>query len=197
MERKAFKIAVTGTVCTGKSFVLGILERFGLPTFNFDMEVKKIYQDKAVIYQISSAFPSAVRNGVVDTKTLGDIVFKQTPLLDKLEGIIYPPLFKAHDKFLENNKGKSVVALEVPLLYQKNLEDNYDAVILTVVDMAIQEERAQKRGITIERLNEILDLQLPNEGKKADYIVDTNISEHDMRKRLSLILNDVRAKHAL
>lgn len=197
MERKAFKIAVTGTLCTGKSFVLGILERFGLPTFNCDMEVKKIYQDKAVIDQISSEFSSAVMNGVVDTKTLGEIVFKQKSLLDKLEEIIYPQLFKAHDKFLKNNKGKSIVALEVPLLYQKNLEENYDAVILTVVERAIQEERAEKRCITIERLNEILDLQLPNEGKKADYIIDTNISEHEMRKRLRLILNDVRAKHAL
>jgi dephospho-CoA kinase len=69
------KIAITGSICSGKTFVVKIFEEFGIKTIISDDIIADIYHKTNVINWIQTNFPECIVDNKVDKKLLGDIVF--------------------------------------------------------------------------------------------------------------------------
>lgn len=182
-------IAITGSICTGKSFVLDIFEKCGFPVFNCDIVIKDILQnDIDAIDKIRKIFPEAVLDrGKIDKANLSRIVFNSKVARISLENIVYPKLFLRQDEFIKSNiERHSVLVFEVPLLYEKNIESLYDFVIVTTSPKYVKVRRAENKGISREMLECILKNQLSDKTKelKADYVIDTNKSIENVEKEV-------------
>ena len=171
------KIALTGSLSSGKTYALYYFKQQKIPAFSFDQEIAKlIKEDRDVFLAIATRFPKAVMEGKIDKKKLVDIVFNDQKPLRALENILYPKAFKLHDQFLRDNLKKSVpmVVVEIPLLFEKKLESLYDKIILATCSKHLQIKWAMQRdGMTAARFGAITRNQLSDAKKRelADYVI--------------------------
>ena len=178
------KFAITGGIATGKTVTLGMLKSLKIDTHNSDNMVRNImFNDKDIKNKIRKIFPSAVdKNLIINRKKLSDIAFEKREKLEKLEEIFHPILCKFRRKLEKNARinYKKFICFEIPLLFEKNLENEFDVVILTHCSKSIQNQRALKRlNMNKNKLDKIKKLQINNiyKMKKADFLVNTGLGK--------------------
>jgi dephospho-CoA kinase len=192
------KIALTGSIATGKSYVLSYFQEALIPIFSFDKEVSQLLNnDLNVFDQIKLEFPEAIENNLINRKKLADIVFFNKNKLNRLENIIYPKLFIEYEKFLKINMEKHVplIIAEVPLLFEKKLEKLFDQIILVTCSKRVQMERAlQREGMTKEKLDAIISNQMPDIKKRkfADYIIFTDIRSDKLKLQIDNLIKTLK-----
>ena len=143
------KVAITGNICSGKTFVLNRLKTFGFPTFSSDKTIKNlIYKMETVRESVAQKFPEAInRSGDINRNELAKLIFGETKKRLVLESIIYPHLNSLRKKFIYKSYllGARLSFYEVPLLFEKNIQEDFDKIILVTCSKRIQKIRAQKR----------------------------------------------------
>ena len=181
------KVAITGNFCTGKSFVLDVFKAHGIPTFSFDKGIHWCYEnDKHVVSEVGKLFPHAIDGLRVNRKALREMVFGDKKMLLELERILYPRVFKMEEEFFKKHVSDSIVALEVPLLFEKDLVRNYNYVILTTCDHDTQEERASKRGVDADMFSKIKNMHLGDEIKipRSDLVLNTSKNKTETKDKI-------------
>jgi dephospho-CoA kinase len=132
----------------------------------------------------------------VDRTKLAAMVLNDSGALAKLEAIVHPLVSASTDKFLADAqaRGSEVVVLDVPLLFEANLECRCDAVVVVSAPAEIQRHRALKRpGMTEEKFAAILVKQLPDAEKRrrADFVLDSSRDFDYARAQVRDILSAV------
>lgn len=181
-------IALTGGIATGKSTISEYLVALGLPIICADKLVKEIYGLKETTEFISSVAPESIENDQVNFKILRSLVFNDSKLKTKVENYIYSLLPHFFKKKSEELKAPYVI-YDVPLLYEKKLDQLVDQVICVYASQEIQHERVAKRDkSSSEIINKILSSQLPIDFKKekADFVIDNS---EDISKAKEQALN--------
>jgi dephospho-CoA kinase len=186
-------IGITGSIGMGKSTISSMLTKLGIPVFDSDKQVSKVLENnRKIITKIGLKWPHAViindREISVNKKVLGDIIFSN--LSDKifLEKLIHPIINQERDLFIQQNINHSLIALDVPLLFETKLHKICDFIFLANAKSDIQMSRVLKRkNMTHEKFDLIKKNQLSNEERKKlssnIFVVSTNYG-----KLVSLIL---------
>jgi len=191
------KIALTGSIATGKSYVLKIFSEFSIPVFSFDDEVVRLLkEDKKVLVLVEAFFPEVVDGGVINRKSLSDLAFSKKEVLNELENILYPRLLEEYELFLRKSyaKNTAVIVVEVPLLFEKQLESKFDKIVLTTCSESDRIERALKRqGMTIKKLNAILKNQMADSKKEklVDFVVSTSDKLGNIKRQVLKIIKSL------
>ena len=191
------KIALTGSIATGKSHVLNFFREFSIPVFSFDDEVAKLLKEnKEVVKQGDQAFPGVVENGTINRRKLSDLAFSKKEVLRELEDILYPKLFEEYDLFLKKNhlENAAVIVAEVPLLFEKQLEKQFDKIILTTGSESDRVNRALRReGMTMEKLNAIVESQMVDSEKErlVDFVISTSDESANVKDQVLKIIKSL------
>lgn len=190
------KVAVTGTMSMGKSFIMKALQSLGMQVFSSDEEVHKILQtDQEVREYINKRFPEAIKDHEIDKIALAKIIFRDEKILHEYEKILYKILDNRRNNFIKNSS-QDVTFFEVPLLFEKNLEKNYHYIILANADENIVKKRIEdkitKYGVDLTR--KILSHQIPNKAKlnKVDFIIDTGKDKQTILNELQEIIKKIK-----
>jgi dephospho-CoA kinase len=177
-------IGITGSIGMGKSTISYMLTKLGVPVFDSDKQVSKVLENNSnIIKKIGLKWPHAViinnHEKSVDRKVLGDIIFSN--LSDKifLEKLIHPILHQKRDLFIQQNINRSLVALDVPLLFETKLHKICDFIFLANAKSDIQMSRVLKRkNMTHEKFDLIKKNQLSNEERMKlssnIFVISTN-----------------------
>ena len=177
-------IGITGSIGMGKSTIASMLIKMGIPVFDSDEQVFKVLENNnKVITKIALKWPHAViinnRQKRVNKKVLGDIVFSN--LSDKifLENLIHPIVHQDRDLFIQENNRNSLIALDVPLLFETKLHKICDFIFLANAKSDIQMSRVLKRkNMTHQKFDLIKKNQLSNEERKKlssnIFVISTN-----------------------
>ena len=172
------KIALTGSIGMGKSTVAAMFERAGVPVFDADAIVRSLQgPGGALVERIGEHFPGTVRDGVLDRVRLAGIVLEDPARLGELESIVHPAVYDARLAFLDKHRDSPALVFDIPLLFETGGETEFDKVVVVSAPSDIQRERVLHRaGMTPERLQSILDRQMPDEEKRrrADFVIDTS-----------------------
>ena len=132
----------------------------------------------------------------MDRTKLAAMVLNDSGALARLEAIVHPLVSLSTDKFLADAQahGAEVVVLDVPLLFEANLECRCDAVVVVSAPTEIQRRRALERpGMTEEKFTAILAKQLSDAEKRrrADFILDSSQDFDHARAQVSDILGAI------
>lgn len=170
-------LGLTGSIGMGKSTTAAMFIEEGVPVHDADSTVHKLYAGEAAPL-VEELFPGTVQNGVVDREKLAAAVVGNAEALKKLEALIHPLVRVVSDRFLEQNreKGTPIVALDIPLLFEKGGGDRVEKIVVVSAPADIQRERVLARpGMTEQKLEAILALQMPDaeKRKRADFIIET------------------------
>jgi dephospho-CoA kinase len=176
----------------GKSTTAKLFAEGGVPVYDADATVHKVYEGEAVP-AIEAAFPGTTVDGKVDRARLSAQVVHDPAAMKRLEQVVHPMLRAYHQKFLDDaeRSGAPVAVVDVPLLYETGGEKRVDAVVVVTTTPEIQRERILARDdMTEEKLDAILARQLPDaeKRKRADFVVDTSHGLDPVRARIRDIL---------
>ena len=149
------KIALTGGIGTGKTFISRQFIASGIPVFYADDEAKKLYEDADVLSEIRLAFGNEVFEGnVLDFKKLSAIVFNNELKKSELEGIIHPKVMQKFDAWC-NMQGAETVMMESAIIFESHLERYFDQVIVVNASEATRIRRISQRNPELSE-NEII-----------------------------------------
>ena len=185
-------LGLTGSIGMGKSTTAKLFEEAGVPVYDADAAVHKLYEGEAVS-AIEAAFPGTTAGGRVDRQRLSAQVIHHPEAMRQLEQIVHPMLSASRQKFFDEaeRSGAPVVVLDVPLLFETGGEKHVDAVVVVTTSPESQRERILARGtMTDEALDAILARQLPDAEKRqrADFVVDTSHGLDPVRAQIKDIL---------
>jgi dephospho-CoA kinase len=171
-------VGLTGSIGMGKTTAAARFRAAGIPVFDADAEVHRLYEGAAVPL-IEAAFPGTAGEGRVDRRKLAAALVKEPGGFKRLESIVHPLVREAERAFLraEAARGARLAVLEIPLLFEAGGAHQVDAVV--VVSASAEKQRArvlERPGMTPERLESLLARQMSDAEKrrKADFVVDTN-----------------------
>ena len=188
-------LGLTGSIGMGKSTTAKLFAEAGVPVYDADAAVHKIYEGEAAP-AIEAAFPGTTVDGKVDRMRLSARVLHNPAAIKQLEQIVHPMLGASRNKFLEDaeRSGAPVAVVDVPLLFETGGEKRVDAVVVVSTAPEVQRERILARGtMTNEALDAILARQLPDaeKRKRADFVVDTSHGLDPVRTAIRDILVEV------
>lgn len=170
-KSKMLWIGLTGGLASGKSAVTQILRKQGVSVIDADeISHQALLPNQKTYEQIVSHFGAKILNTdqTIDRKKLGALVFAQTNERQFLESIVHPfvqaQVLKL--KISAEQRGEKIAIYDVPLLFEKNLQDNFDRTLLISCSYQQQKQRLMKRNQFSESEAELrLAAQLPLQNK--------------------------------
>lgn len=191
-------VGLTGSIGMGKSTAAKMFEQAGVPVYDADETVHRLYAGRASPL-IEQAFPGTVVDGIVDRKKLAQAVLNDSQAMKKLEAIVHPLVHEEESLFLEQAKfdREPMVVLDIPLLFEAGGKDRVDRIVVVSAPADVQRQRVLAReGMTVEKFKSILSRQMSDHEKraKADFIIDSNVSFEAMQEQIDLIIAQL-SKH--
>ena len=185
-------LGLTGSIGMGKSTTAGLFAEAGVPVYDADAAVHRLYEGEAVA-AIEAAFPGTTTAGRVDRNKLSARVVHDSAAMRQLEAIVHPMLGASRQKFLQEaeQSGAPVAVVDVPLLFETGGERRVDAVVVVTTSPELQRQRILGRpNMTAEKLDAILARQMPDaeKRKRAHFLVDTSHGLDPVRARIRDIL---------
>src|SRR5260370_41983534 len=186
-------LGLTGSIGMGKSTTAKLFEEAGVPVYDADAAVHKIYEGEAAP-AIEAAFPGTTADGKVDRNKLSAKVVHDPAAMKRLEQIVHRMLGVSRQKFLHDaeQSGARVAVVDIPLLFETGGETRVDAVVVVATTPEMQRHRILERdNMTGEKLDALLARQLPDAEKRrrADFVVDTSHGLDPGRARIWDILD--------
>ncbi len=192
------KVAITGNIASGKSQVEKMLLSAGYKVIDTDKINHYILaSDYNVIKEIKSVFCDddiLDDDGNISRRKLGDVVFYSDEKRKKLEQILHKKIIEKANKFLMENSKEDFVFVSVPLLFEANMEHNFDKIIFVSADEDIRLKRLMARNnfTKAKAKKRINSQQTENEKiKKSDFIIFNNSDFINLRKQVNNILEQL------
>ena len=169
---KKIKVAITGGIGSGKSSVSDYLEKKGHSVLRADLIAKELMaQDAQIKKKLIEEFgEESYSNDKLNTKYLAANAFSNEENVQKINSIVHPPVMEKIDQLAkEIFKNQDIVFIETALVYEANLEDFFDYVLLVLADEKTRIERIINREtVTEEQVRARMQYQIPDEEKKDD-----------------------------
>lgn len=185
------KIAITGTIGSGKTECSRIIEDLGYSVFNCDERVNQLYlEDDKRIQELKSIFPTSYQKGKWNKKEIANEIFQDSLKKEKLEAVIYPVLL---DEMKEAMKiEKDIFIAEVPLLFQIGWDQYFDEILVVTCDDEVAIQRlVTKRGMSeLDAKRRLLHQQKnPIKIERATKIIYNNTNVLDLKKQVEMWLD--------
>ena len=179
-------IGLTGGIGTGKSTVSRKLREKGYPVIDLDIISREVITYSEVIDELVENFGSEIleeQNAVLGKKCISRNKLRQTVFKDEkkvavLNSIMHPPIIEEMRRQIkELGQSYETVFVEVQLLFEANLEKEFDMTVLVYADRKTQIERVLKRdGRSEGEVQEIINAQMSMDEKRklSNYIIENN-----------------------
>lgn len=195
-------IGLTGGIATGKSTVKNKLISINIPVVDADMISHEITQVGRLGYeQIVSHFGKDILNSdqSLNRKQLGEIVFGDAQKLLILENILHPLIqteVQAYKKKYHES-GEALCFYDVPLLFEKKLEAQFDQIVLVYAPLTTQVERIMLRNnLTHTQALARINAQLPMSQKinRSHHCLDNSTNQDDLNLQVLNLVNVLKSK---
>lgn len=177
------KIAITGNIGSGKSYVCDLFRSLGVPVFDSDREAKLLYDRPEVKAKMVERFGPSIYlpDGHLDRVLMASKVFGDACAMGYVESVLYPVLNAWFDEWAAQ-QDTPYVLYESALIFEKHLESMFDAVIVVAASEPVRLRRVMTRDhCTMEQVQARMAMQLPQSEKvtKADYVIVHDEDDED------------------
>ncbi len=195
------KVGLTGGYASGKSLVAQQLEALGCHVIYADALGHQVLAPTGEAYApVIALFGPAILNAdqTINRKELGKIVFNSPEVLQQLNSIVHPAVFKLEEQAIaefKTEQPKGIAVVEAAILIETGRYKHFDRLIVTSCRPEIQIARAVERDhISQAEAESRLARQLSDAERTrfADYIIDTNGSREETTKQIEKIYVQLR-----
>lgn len=196
---KLRKIAVTGSISSGKSLVLNFFKEFGAIVVDADEIVHNILTTETKLGQkvINLLGKDVVVEDRIDKSKIAKKVFNNEKLLKALEKLVHPLVYDEIEKRYEDAKKKAATTLfiaEVPLLFESGGERFFDRTVVVAANVKLCLKRyyhTTKKDK--EEFWRRTSFQMPQEEKvkKADFVIYNNSTKEELKKNVQTLIETI------
>tara|TARA_Y100001970_G_C14220797_1_gene852566 strand:+ start:584 stop:1159 length:576 start_codon:yes stop_codon:yes gene_type:complete len=182
------RIVVVGGIGSGKTYAAKL---FGLPVFNADKEVSRIYKTNKPVYKkLKIKLPDFISSFPIEKKQIISAVKNKTKNLNLINRIVHPAVRKNMYKFLKKNKKKEAIVLDIPLYFENKLNKKKDVVIFISTKKKLINKGLKKRNNSnIKLLKKLEKFQQPLniKKKKSSYVIINDFTDENLKKKINII----------
>jgi dephospho-CoA kinase len=196
------KVGLTGGIASGKSTVARMFEELGCRVIDADSITRELFRPgNPVNRAVAAAFGAQVlaSDGSIDRTVLGEMVFNNTALRQKLNSLVHPAIKQRQLEFLaqiETEDPHAIGIVEAALMIEVGTYRDYDKLIVVTCSPEIQRERLQDRSrLTDEQIESRIASQMPMEDKVkvADFVIDNSGDPGATRRQVEAVYRKLRA----
>ena len=190
------RIAITGGIGSGKSYVSDLLEKRGIPIYNADNESKRLTVTDVNIREglIELLGEEVYQEGMLNKPLLASYLFASSENAAKVNGIIHPRVKADFLQWVDVHRHVGVVGLESAILYESGFDDVVDAVVMVYAPKSLRLQRAMKRDQASEtQVRARMAAQMDDEEKRrrADYVV-MNDGSISLEEQLDVLVEHLK-----
>ena len=190
-------IAITGGIGSGKSTFCSKLKEKGFKIHSSDEQVAKIYKNpekKFVTYLRTIGLSKSISKKNIDKKIISKIIFENKQIRKKLELYIFKIVRKKRSDFIKKEKQKKtkLIFIDIPLLFENNLEKQFNKVISIIASKRVRLKRLKKtRKLTENQFKNITRSQTSDviRKKKSDYVIYNNSTLKDYKIKINKLIS--------
>ena len=190
-------IAITGGIGSGKSTFCSKLKEKGFKIHSSDEQVAKIYKNpekKFVTYLRTIGLSKSISKKNIDKRIISKIIFENKQIRKKLELYIFKIVRKKRSDFIKQEKQKKtkLIFIDIPLLFENNLEKQFNKVISIIASKRVRLKRLKKtRKMTENQFKNITRSQTSDviRKKKSDYVIYNNSTLKDYKIKINKLIS--------
>ena len=186
-------VAITGKIASGKSTVASVFKSHGYSTLSSDKVVEELYQTQELTNKIEKAFGLKFKE-CVDKNVLRNYLLTHPKDKRKLERIVHPLVEKEIINFLANDKSL-IKVVEVPLLFESNLDRYFDVIIAIDISKEKQDElilsRDKSKALYLKEINKTN--KIDENILKASYIIKNDGNKSAIINKVNKIITELES----
>ena len=186
------RIGILGNIGSGKSYVA---KKFGYPVFNADLEVSKLYKKNKKIYKkLNKKLPEFITSFPIKKNEITKAILSNKDNLKKIIVIVHLEVRKILKIFLQKNKNKKAVILDIPLLLENKINKKKDILVFVDSKKSDIERKIKKRTNFNRKLfNKFKKIQYSSKykKKKSHFVIKNNFTKKSVRIAINNILNKI------
>lgn len=184
-------VGLTGGMGCGKSTAAARFAERGFRRVDADQVIKEEIlpsPDVADAIRAKLGADMLAADGSVRRDKVAEKVFKDPAALAWLEDLLHPRLLTRWREIIAAARGTAFV-FEVPLLFEKGLENWFDFTICVTTDSALQLRRLEQRGVLPDKARERINQQLPvaRKAELADFVLLNDGTPDFLREQVDVL----------
>ncbi|HPX57414.1 MAG TPA: dephospho-CoA kinase [Candidatus Cloacimonas acidaminovorans] len=182
-NKKPLLIGITGNIGSGKSAFCNFLAANGLKVISADAVANQHLEDPAIKEALIKRYSTAILSpsnedngkGIINRKILADIVFGSEEETQYLNSLIHPLVLQDFQRIVEQSN-EEALCFEVPLLFEANLQDCFDYIVLISASLETRLMRLEKRGEDRTKAQQRMLHQMPDTEKRfmVDLVIEND-----------------------
>ncbi|MBM9545875.1 dephospho-CoA kinase [Leptospira sp. 201903074] len=193
-------IGITGSIGSGKSTVLAIFGELGAETISSDTIARGFTEPNSpVIKELVSIFGESILDagGVPSRTKIAEIAFSDKSKLNALNDLLHPLVRKSFLEFLHSRKDDSIIAWEVPLLFETDAYTLCDFTVTVAVKPEVAWERVMGRGgmnkEDFQRRN-LSQMDLEKKKSLSDFVVTNDNQREELKEQIVIIYSEIKKR---
>ena len=175
------KVAITGGIGSGKSFISNKFAELGVPIYNSDVRANIIINSNITVKKllIKNFGDDSFINGELNKKLISKIIFNNKSKLDLINSIVHPFVYQDYKSWLLIQNA-SYTIYESAIIYENNSMHKFDKIIGVISDNKLKISRLLKRGMNMKSITNIMknqtdDLEII---KISDFLIYNNLNNN-------------------
>lgn len=184
MKKRKFVIGLTGNIGAGKSTVGEILKKNGFTVIDADRIGWQILERLEIKKEMLNEFGDVLKNGTIDRKKLGQIVFSDKRKLKLLNALIHPLLLQKLKREIQKNN-KEIIVVNAALIFEWEIENWFDKIVLVTASKGKRLQRLLKKNYSKEDAIQRINAQMNDKKmiKKSDFVIINNGTKKKLKSQ--------------
>ena len=183
------RIGILGDIGSGKSYVA---KQFGYPVFDADYEVSKLYRkDKKIFQKLKKELPEYVVSFPIDKSQISEAILANDTNFRKIVTIIHKEIRNKMQLFLNKNRDKKIIVLDIPLLLENKINKKKDILVFVKSKKKDILKRLKKRkNFNSQILKKFKKIQLPVDykKKKSTFVIENKFTKKSVMSSVKNII---------
>ena len=189
-------VALTGGIGAGKSRVAQNFSELGARVVDAD-QLSRIAIERGSdgFDEVITRFgESVLRNGDIDRKAFGEIIFKDKSAKADLEAIIHPRVRELFFEVVNDLAADEILIYEIPLLVETGAASNFDQIITVEADLEIRKSRLLKRGMFSSEIESRLAAQASPAEREAvaTHVIENSGDEDQLLRKVENLWEELQ-----
>jgi len=186
------RIGILGDIGSGKTYVA---RNFGYPMFNADYEVAKLYQQNRNIFKkLKAKLPKYIHSFPIKKKEISNAILANKDNLNKIIKIVHSEIRKKMNFFLNKNKNKKIVILDIPLLLENKINKKKDILVFVQSNqLDILRKLKKRRNFNQKLIKKFKTIQysIGYKKKKSNFIIKNNFKKNSVINGIKNIQKEI------
>lgn len=189
-------LGLTGGIGSGKSTAARMFADLGATVIDADAIAKEVLEPGQLGYEsIVNKFGDEIldSSGNIDRSILAAKVFENSSKLKELEDVVHPEVASRVSEIRESLTAGTTVIYDTPLLVEKELQHQFDQVVVVLAAEPLRTQRLLARGLAERDIAARMSKQATDEQRRAvaNYVIDNSGTLEQLRAQVLNVWNQI------